>query len=297
MRVLKGHEDIVRCLSYSPDGKLLAAGDELNYIRLWSLPQGEEIDVLDRDAGSVEALAFSPSGKRLAAGLPDLLVVWDVESRKVVAEKTGHTGGTRGLSWHPDGKVFASCGWDRQVRFWTEDLATRWPALEMPEPMMALAFSSDGKTLACAGSSGTLLLLELNLSKRARFSGVPDSVVSKHQRGLFSLARTSDGRLLATGDAKGDVVLWEVGSDAPVRILQGHEWTVYGLAFTPNGQSLLSASADETVRLWEVSTGRLVETFRWHSRWVTSVVVSPDGMTAAAGSADGTIVVWDLADV
>jgi WD40 repeat protein len=297
MRVLKGHEDIVRCLSYSPDGKLLAAGDEMNQIRLWSLPRGEEIDVLDRDAGSVEAVAFSPSGKWLAAGLPDLVVVWDVENRKEVAEKPGHAGGTRGLSWHPEGKVLASCGWDREVRFWTEDLATRLPAVETPEPMMALAFAQDGKTLACAGSSGTLLLLELKLTKRALLGGVPDRAVWKHQRGLFSLARTSDGRLLAAGDAKGDVVLWEAGSETPARILQGHEWTVYGLAFTPNGQSLLSASADETVRLWEVSTGRLVETFRWHTRWVTSVVVSPDGMTAAAGSADGTIVVWDLADV
>jgi WD40 repeat protein len=304
MRVLQGNDSAIRCLAYSPDGRLLAAGDEVGHVHLWSLPSGEEVADIPREKGTVECLAFSPSGW-LALGLVEEIFIWNTAIHEGVtlqaieadgnlgvnlgrSHRPAHKGGTRGLAWHPDGKFLASCGWDNEVRFWTEELATRWEPVRAPEPMMALAFSSDGKRLALAGSRGTQMLLDMPQRK------ADDEL--KHDRGLFSLACSCDGRLVAAGDTRGDIVLWDTTGETAPRTLRGHEWTVYGLAFTPDGNSLVSGSADETVRLWEPGAGRLVETFRWHSRWVTSVAVSPDGMTAASGSADGTVVVWDLAD-
>ncbi len=355
MRIFKGHDAVIRCLAYSPDGTLLAAGDESGHVRLWALSSGEEVagrllrrhrvektaeqylrsllraprNVADarRDKGSVECLAFSPSGS-LAIGVSEEILLWNtdavhegvelqrtndsttvglipdvptLESGLVIdtsetpevhrghSRRPRHAGGTRGVAWQPDGKLLVSCGWNRAVCFWTEELATRWEPVTAPEPMMALAFTPNGKRLALAGNSGTLILLDMPQRKKS------DEL--KHDRALFSLACAPDGRLVAAGDAKGDIILWDTTGETAPRTLHGHEWTVYGVAFTPDGNSLISGSADGTVRLWEVGTGRLIETFRWHTRWVTSVAVSPDGMTAASGSADGTIVVWDLADV
>jgi WD40 repeat protein len=290
MRILKGCDSVIRCLTYSPNGQLLAVGDEASYVRLWALPAGEEAVIFDRgDIGSIECLAFSPSGKWLAVGVPKGIVVWDPFSHEIIDTRHGHTGGIRGLFWQPHGKLLASCGWDREVCFWTESLARRWEPVTVPEPMMALAFTPDGSRLMLAGNNGTLMLIDMPQRKAG------DEL--KHDRGLFSLACAPDGRLVAAGDTRGDVILWDTSGETAPHTLRGHEWTVYGLAFTPDGKSLVSGSADGTVRLWETDTGRLVDTFRWHSRWVTSVAVSPDGMTAASGSADGTVVVWDLADV
>jgi WD40 repeat protein len=111
--------------------------------------------------------------------------------------------------------------------------------------------------LVLAGNRGKLLIVDAGKWKvRSEW---------KHVRPLFSLAITPDSRRAAAGDAKGDIVLWDLTANRKPRILQGHEWTVYGLAFTPDGRSLVSGSADGTVRLWDVGAGRLVETFRWHS--------------------------------
>jgi WD40 repeat protein len=288
VRILQGHDAVIRCLAYSPDGRLLAAGDEANNVLLWALPSFEQTGVLAGDY-RVECVSFSPTGRLLAAGLPGYIVVWNAVNQEPVASQPGHNGGTRGLAWLPHDKVLASCGWDPEVHFWTDKLEQRWEPVIVPEPMMALAFTPDGQHLALAGNNGTLMLIDMPQRMKT------DEL--KHEKPLFSLACAPDGRLVAAGDAKGDIILWDTTGETAPRILRGHEWTVYGLAFTPNANNLVSGSADGTVRLWEVSTGRLIETFRWHTRWVTSVAVSPDGMTAASGSADGTIVVWDLADV
>ncbi len=291
MRVLKGqHPSAVRCLVYSPDGRLLAVGDDASRIMLWELPEGEQRSALERHKGSVECLAFSPSGERIAAGMPDAVVIWDMRTRELIVEEPGHLGGTRGVSWHPDGNVLATCGWDREVRFWTPELKLRQRKgpHQLREAMMALSYMPDGEYLALAGSYGRLMLGEM---------GRPNAFAElKHDRALYSIACAADGSLVASGDNKGDIILWDTAGKTPTRTLRGHEWTVYGLAFTPDGERLVSGSADGTVRLWEVMTGRLVETFRWHDSWVNCVAVSPDGMTAAAGSADGSVVVWDLAE-
>jgi WD40 repeat protein len=286
--VLKG-QAALRCLSYSPDGAVLAAGDEGGRIRLWSLPAGKEIAVLDRDNGPVEAIAFAPSADQLIAGLPDSINLWDVKTHQLIAEAPGHHNGTRGLAWHPDGKSFASCGWDRELRIWPIPFQKNTHHIAVPEPMMALCFLAKGKRLVAAGGNGSLVLIEPE--KNAL------TPLVKHERGFFSLACSPNGKLLAAGDAKGDIILQAPTVRSKARVLQAHEWTVYSLGFTPDGQSLLSGGADGTVRLWAVATGRLVETFRWHSSSVSCVAIAPDGMTAAAGSADGSLVVWDLADV
>jgi WD40 repeat protein len=305
MRILKAYDSIIRCLAYSPDGRLLASGEEPAHVRLWALPSGEEVADIPRGKGSVECLAFSPS-RWLAVGLAKEIFVWntaihegaglqpiDADGNLGVklghSHRPGHAGGTCGLAWAPDGKFLASCGWDREVRFWAEELTTRWEPVSVPEPMTSLAFTPDGKRLALAGYNGTLMLINMSPRKAGD--------LFKYDRGLFSLACAPDGWLVAAGNLSGDILLWDTTGEIAPRTLHGHEGSVNGLAFTPDGNTLVSGSADGTVRLWEPGTDRLVETFRWHTRGVTSIVVSPDGMTAASGSADGTIVVWDLADV
>lgn len=290
MRTIQVSSQPVRCVAYSPDGRLLATGDEEHQLRLWTVPAGDEVARFPADHGSVEAVAFHPGSGAVAAGFGSGdLTLWRPDSDELATRKTPHPGGVKALAW-PAGGLLVSAGWDRTVQFHSPTLGTTDARRTSEYPITCLATCGAPSRLAFADFRGNVGLF----TGSARPAQVAGTV------GVFALAAAGD--LLAAGDASGAIRLFRLSAgttDPPqsAGTLTGHDWTVYGLGFTPTGRLLVSGSADETVRVWDVASGRTLETFRWHRRWVTCLAVAPDGMTAAAGSADGTVVVFDLADL
>ncbi|MBD3562751.1 NACHT domain-containing protein, partial [Planktothrix sp. FACHB-1355] len=126
-------------------------------------------------------------------------------------------------------------------------------------------------------------------------------------RNIFSVAFSTDGKLLATGDSDGEIRLWRISEGAeilrstPVQTLQGHKGWVQTLAFSSTslrGQEneagiLASGGEDNTVKLWDISNGKCLKTLAGHKSWVQSVAFSPDEKILACGS-EGLIKLWDV---
>lgn len=70
---LVGHQDWVRSLALSPDGKVLASGDESGLIRFWRVENLQLLLSVRHGQSSINDLAFSPSG--------DALVIADHEGK------------------------------------------------------------------------------------------------------------------------------------------------------------------------------------------------------------------------
>src|SRR5262249_3385557 len=95
----------------------------------------------------------------------------------------------------------------------------------------------------------------------------------------WSLACSSDSKLLATGSQVGPVYLWELPSGRLRATLRGNTASVRSAAFFPDGQTLATANEDNEVKLWDVTTSQERITFRFGRR----LAVSADGLTLAAG--------------
>lgn len=73
-------------LAISPDGVLLAAGDDAGVIHLWSLASGKEVHQMSGHRGRIESLAFSLGGERLASGGWDTTaLIWDMREATAAA--------------------------------------------------------------------------------------------------------------------------------------------------------------------------------------------------------------------
>jgi WD40 repeat protein len=68
-------------LAFSPDGRLLAAGDSLGNVRFWDLATSKELACWPGHQGAVYSVDFAPDGGALASGGVDTSVLlWDTRS-------------------------------------------------------------------------------------------------------------------------------------------------------------------------------------------------------------------------
>ena len=81
-QTMRGRDDTVRSVAFSPDGRILATGSEDNSVKIWDMSRpGIRLFDAQRPAfpfpQRVNSLAFAPDGKTLATGHNDGIVrVW-----------------------------------------------------------------------------------------------------------------------------------------------------------------------------------------------------------------------------
>ncbi|MEP0886157.1 WD40 repeat domain-containing protein, partial [Trichocoleus sp. ST-U3] len=115
-----------------------------------------------------------------------------------------------------------------------------------------------------------------------------------HNGGVWSIALSLDGQLLASSSQDQTIKLWDVHTGQCVRTLLGHRSWIRTCAISPDKHFLISGSADGMVKLWHLNTGECYQTLEAHTGPVLSVVFNPDGQTFASSGADAVVKLWDI---
>jgi WD40 repeat protein len=330
---LSGHPHLVRCVAFSPDGRLLASGSS-DSVKIWDVVKGKELLTIDKSIQMVEGLAFSPDGTQLATASRDSLVrLWDPKTGQELATLRGHGRIVWGVSFRPDGKWLASASYDNTVKVWDvpsgkELLTFRGHTNEVN----TVAFSPDGRLLASGGRDGLLRVWEaatgqVLLDLHGHSNGIgsvafgPDGRLASadkdqtvklwdplmgqealslrgHPNGASAVAFSPDGKRIASAGWVGRLLkIWDANTGVEVLRLRGHppHGTIETMAFSPDGSRLATGAHDRTVKVWDAGTGEELFTLKGFRDGVNGVAFAPDGTALATASRDGTLRLWDLA--
>src|SRR5205085_2283230 len=102
LHILKGHDDTILSIAWSPDGRMLASGSRDEAIRLWDVQTGQPLYTLEGHTGVVFSIAWSPDGRVLASGsgIDELTIrLWDVQTRQLLRILKGHQDSISNLAW------------------------------------------------------------------------------------------------------------------------------------------------------------------------------------------------------
>lgn len=310
-----GRRESNNSLSFSPDSKLVAAGNSEGEVKVWTVKDGtpDPWDVPGH-RGRVLSTALSPDGKLLASSASDGTVrLWSVETGREL-ENISVPGGAplRGLAFSPGSRILAGIDGEDppppesvpSIRLLSVESGEEVHSLTAGKGAATIAFSPDGRTLAAASREREGMLRVWDLEK-----GDLVKEFRTHGGGVLSLAFRPDSKQLATGAPGPSVRLWSLGSldkdltsalrahmeaSAPEMQILGSECRgVWDLAFSLDG-STVAAVALRRVLLASAASGEILQELKGHRHWVTSVAYNAEGSLLGSGDLEGRVILWDV---
>ncbi|KNE54809.1 hypothetical protein AMAG_00760 [Allomyces macrogynus ATCC 38327] len=247
LTVFKGHTGPVTSTAYyidtAADDTFVFTGSWDKSVKKWSVKTGACVSTWNLHQDFVKSLALSPDAKTLYSGSSDKTIrQLNLATGKSVMFK-GHTRGVEDLIVADEGKALWSCSSDGSIRKWDTATGTCTATLTGHDTSVYALFLDD-ETLWSASADKSVKRWPIMNDKIAAESSLDHDDYVKTLVPIHSA-------VLATGCRDEKIRIFDMGSEALLKILDGHFDEVSALCLI--GSTLYSGSLDCTLRSWSVS--------------------------------------------
>ena len=119
-------------------------------------------------------------------------------------------------------------------------------------------------------------------------------VITSSKAEIASCRFSPDGRLAATGDDAGQIIVWDVGAGWRKQATFKLDTVVWSLDFSGDRRRLCAGGEDGLVVIWDLIDETVRRRMSAHRGVVSSVVFCPGGATLVTASHDSCVKLWNL---
>ena len=264
-------------IAFSPDGESLAVA-AADYVDIWNVVSGKKPRRLgarkqERLYGYTNSVAFSRDGKFLATGgRRGIVTIWDVAEGKVLHKIRAHVVVVDELHViKRDGKVVKNL---KETRY-------------DPSPIVSVAFSPDGKTVAAASHDRRISISDVATGKVLKYLRADGNITA-----LAFLANSNSLVTGSEGDRKNVIGIWDVAQGKRVAQLGDRRYIlgITSLSVSGDGGLLVGTTGPTeflpapAIRLWDLQERRQLKSIvpLGKDGCATHAALSPDGKYVAS---------------
>jgi WD40 repeat protein len=250
---------------FAPDGKTLAVASGLSTFHLFDVESARELRRFSGRRGLTTLLDFSPDGKTLAAGnFEGLVQAWHVDSGHRLDLAAAPKSRLLGFGFPAAGHVLALGLQGRNLVWWDAVTGRSGADAQVGHsaPVLALAFTPDGKTLYTASNDAKLFAWDVATGAVVRRAVLADAealrILGAGTR-INTLTLSPNAKYAATSNitTANNVCLWRLSDMQPLCDFETERTlNFYGVGFTPDGAKLLATATSKSINVWETATGQ-----------------------------------------
>eukprot|EP01028_Stygiella_incarcerata_P010871 TRINITY_DN5894_c0_g2_i1.p1 TRINITY_DN5894_c0_g2~~TRINITY_DN5894_c0_g2_i1.p1 ORF type:complete len:670 (-),score=163.28 TRINITY_DN5894_c0_g2_i1:1301-3262(-) len=297
-------------------------------LKSWEVKWGECVG----HSGVVTSVCFNSEDQVFLASscVDGNVCLWNTARDRgmMVRSFQAHSSAARCVKFHPTGALFATCGDDSKVVFWSLNKLEPLSDLACPEPtpQSTLSFNFDGRQMATGGFK-KVHVWDVETGKCVRAIDAHDmSVYSvdyhpglnvlascgddkvvrawdvrcghcvydcKHAAWVWHCEFSQDGMLLGSGSQDCTIQIRDWRVNASMFTLIGHHSPVRCVHFSPGGL-IFSTGVDHFVRVWSQTTGEPVYDFEGPRGTTYNMDYAPNMRLLATCGTDQKIHLWNM---
>lgn len=289
-QVIQGHQKSITSLTQSRSeakAETLWTGSFDGRVCSWDVSTGaaEEADG-DCHSAYVAGLASTPEGTGRIYS-----VAWDDTLRSVDVGARTYTGSNSKLSGQPKsvaaGDSTVLVGTSEGVEIYKDGKKTG----DFKPKSTVTAVAARGNVAAVGGEDSTVQICEISNSSLS-----PKTDIKASRNPVSALAFSPDGSLLAIGDSRGRVLVYQV-ADGRLVIDRwtAHTARITSIAWNESGTLLASGSLDTNLFVWSLANqGDWLQVSNAHKEGVNGVAWLADGSRIASVGADAAVKIWKV---
>lgn len=255
MRTYLGHEQAVKDICFSNDGRRFVSTSFDKQVKLWDTETGQVITAVSTGKVAHCGKLHPDDDKQhiVLCGQSDKKIVqWDLNTRDIVQEYDQHLAAVNSVTFIDEGRRFVTSSDDKTLRAWEYGIPVviKYIADPAMQSMPSIAVHPNNQWFAAQSMDNQIMIYgckeRIRLNSKKRFTG--------HSNAGYAcqVNFSPDGHYVLSGDAEGRLFIWDWKSSRIYRTIKAHDQVCIGVEWHPlESSKVATCSWDGTIKYWD----------------------------------------------